>query len=116
LELPAGTFTAETPEAAGRRELFEETGWDAAKFTRVGEFFDDASKNTNMVYSLVATDAYRRSDHQQLEATEASSGLEVIEVHVSELEASLLDGSVKAQSTVASAYQALAWLRCCGRI
>jgi ADP-ribose pyrophosphatase len=111
LELPAGTFSDEAPDIAGKRELLEETGWGAECLICVGEFFDDASKNTNLVYSLVGLNAQKQTDNRELDATEASSGLEVLEVRVDELQTLLFDGTIRAQSSVASAYQALTWLK-----
>jgi ADP-ribose pyrophosphatase len=110
LELPAGTFDSDDAVAAARRELAEETGWRSDEFTCIAEFFDDASKNTNRVYCVVALGATKSSD-QMLDANELSSGVEVVEIDVTEVEKLLASGRVKAQSSVAAAYQALSWLR-----
>jgi ADP-ribose pyrophosphatase len=96
--------------AAARRELAEETGWHSDEFTCIAEFFEDASKNTNRVYCVVALGATRSSD-QMLDANESSSGVEAVEIDVTEVEKLLASGRVKAQSSVAAAYQALSWLR-----
>jgi ADP-ribose pyrophosphatase len=109
LELPAGVFFDGTPEEASVRELREETGWECQNVTRIGEFFDDATKNTNRVYCMLATGAYRAGP-QQLEEIEASSGLELVEVSLAQLPELLASGMIKAQSSVASAYRVLAWL------
>jgi ADP-ribose pyrophosphatase len=110
LELPAGTFDNDDAVAAARRELAEETGWHSDEVTCIAEFFDDASKNTNRVYCVVALGATKSSD-QMLDANESSSGVEVVEIDVTEVEKLLASGRVKAQSSVAAAYQALSWLR-----
>jgi len=40
LELPGGRIELdETPRAAARRELSEETGWNARKLTRIGRYY-----------------------------------------------------------------------------
>jgi ADP-ribose pyrophosphatase len=110
LELPAGTFEGESPEVAGRRELAEETGWAADDIRCIAEFFDDASKNTNMVHCLVALGA-RKMSNQTLDENEASSGVEIVEVSIDEMESLIDTGRIKAQSSVAAAYRVLSWLR-----
>jgi 8-oxo-dGTP pyrophosphatase MutT (NUDIX family) len=110
LELPAGLVAEEPPEETALRELAEETGWGASEITCVAKFFDDAGKNTNIVHCLVALDAHKVTG-QMLDENEASSGLEVVEVGIDEIERFLLRGDIKSQSSVAAAYQALAWLR-----
>jgi ADP-ribose pyrophosphatase len=110
LELPAGTFRDETPEVAARRELAEETGWQCGSVYRVGEFFDDASKNTNKVFCIVALDSYQQGE-QTLDEVEASSGVEVVLASVDEISKLVANGQINAQSSVACSYRALAWLR-----
>ncbi|TDC73819.1 NUDIX hydrolase [Actinomadura sp. 7K507] len=110
LELPAGTFTTERAEDAGLRELREETGWWSDDVVSIGEFFDDASKNTNRVHCVVALHAAPRLA-QDLDDTERAAGLEVVEADLDKIPALLAEGTIKAQSSVACAYRSLAWLR-----
>ena len=110
LELPAGLIADETPEEAGRRELLEETGWTAPGVEHIGEFFDDSSKNTNLVFCLASRGA-QPGDARQLDSVEAASGLEVVEFAVDELGRLIENGSIRAMSSVAAIYRALAWLR-----
>ncbi|WP_338740526.1 NUDIX hydrolase [Actinomadura luteofluorescens] len=110
LELPAGTFTTERAEDAGLRELREETGWWSDDVVSIGEFFDDASKNTNRVHCVVALRAAPLFE-QELDDTERASGLEVVEVGLDEIPDLLGHGLIKAQSSVACAYRSLVWLR-----
>jgi ADP-ribose pyrophosphatase len=55
LELPAGHVDPdETPEAAVKRELLEETGHEAARWHDLGALFPAASRFTNKVRSYLA--------------------------------------------------------------
>jgi ADP-ribose pyrophosphatase len=55
LELPAGMVEpGEAPEAAAARELLEETGYAAAKLTRLGEVAPNAAYQQNRCYSILA--------------------------------------------------------------
>ncbi|MBI1862257.1 MAG: NUDIX hydrolase [Deltaproteobacteria bacterium] len=54
-ELPAGTVeTGETPEAAARREMLEETGLRVRKLTKLGTHCSDSGRLTNRIHSFFA--------------------------------------------------------------
>lgn len=70
LELPGGVIDAgETPEAAARREVLEETGFEAETWTLLGRCAQDPHRQTNYVHCFAATGA-RRVAEQQLDAAE----------------------------------------------
>ncbi len=56
LELPAGLIDGqETPEAAARRELREETGYEASAFTAMGWYYSSAGFTNERLYVYLAT-------------------------------------------------------------
>jgi len=66
LELPAGTLddAGEKPEECAAREIREETGMAARKFTKIGEFYLAPGYSTEFMHVFLATDLY----HDPLEA------------------------------------------------
>lgn len=69
LELPAGTLEAgEAPEACARRELIEETGYEASRMTPLVSFYTSPGLSDERMWAFVATDL--RHVGQKLEADE----------------------------------------------
>ncbi|WP_420457174.1 NUDIX hydrolase [Rubrivirga sp.] len=70
LELPAGMIDpGEAPEVAARRELLEETGYRAPRWTRLGALAVEPGRHTNSGHLFVARDAHAVADPTP-EATE----------------------------------------------
>lgn len=69
LELPAGTLEPpETPDACARRELAEETGYEAATWTPLGRFYTTPGMTDEFMHAYAA--AGLRHVGQRLEADE----------------------------------------------
>lgn len=69
-ELPAGAIDgSEPPEVAGRRELLEETGFEARGWSSIGWCVPEPGKHTNRAHLFVATGG-RRVDAQTLDRSE----------------------------------------------
>jgi ADP-ribose pyrophosphatase len=71
IELPGGTFNKETehPLDTAKRELLEETGFEAKSWQNLGYLYDYPTKDTNKVFVFVAKNIERISG-QKLDATE----------------------------------------------
>jgi 8-oxo-dGTP pyrophosphatase MutT (NUDIX family) len=69
LEIPAGHVDPrETPEAAARRELIEETGYGGGTWHRLGSLHPAASRFTNRVHSFLAIGVTRQAEPAPEEA------------------------------------------------
>jgi ADP-ribose pyrophosphatase len=98
LEIPAGTLEpAEDPQQAAVRELAEETGYRAAKWRRLGEFYPSPGVLNERMYVFVAS---------QLTAgamdPEAGEELEPQVVAWREALAWALDGTIRDAKTLVS--------------
>ncbi len=57
LEIPAGTLEEnETPEECARRELLEETGYDAMRFEKLISFFPSPGYSNEVIHIFKATE------------------------------------------------------------
>jgi 8-oxo-dGTP pyrophosphatase MutT (NUDIX family) len=73
LELPAGVVApGESAEDCARRELLEETGYEASGWTLLGTCAPDPSRQTNYAHCFLATGGHR-VQRQQLDTTEQIS-------------------------------------------
>jgi ADP-ribose pyrophosphatase len=70
VELPAGTLdmmgdgSVEDPLAAAKRELWEETGYNAAEWTKLSEFFTAPGFASELMHMYLATEATLDPDYE----------------------------------------------------
>ena len=87
LELPSGLVDAgETPAEAARRELLEETGYEADVVENLGPMLPDTGRLGNCIYSCFATGVRRVEDRVPEE------GIEVLTWPLNELARATTDG------------------------
>ena len=95
----------EEPLAAARRELLEETGYEAIDWTSLGSYSVDANRGAGRAYPFLAQGAYRVSGAKSDDLEEQ----ELLLLSRSEIEAALANGEFKVLPWMTAA--ALALLR-----
>ncbi len=104
LELPGGICDpGEDPENSARRELLEETGYEAGKLTYLATMHDDPTKNTNRFHFFLAENVRPVRD-QSLDVTE---NIQVERVPLNQLKSKVLNGEVRVANSVAITFLAL---------
>lgn len=100
LEIPAGTLdrdpasgAVEDPDDAARRELEEETGQRAGRWTRLADFWTAPGFATELMHLYLATDLFPAGD-QRLEP-DADEALEVIRLPWPEAVAAARSGGIR---------------------
>ena len=108
IELPAGTLDAgEEPAVCARRELAEETGYEAARIELAATYRPEPVRSNGFAYVFVAFGA-RFTCEPNLDPTEH---IVVEEVDFDEFREMLRDGRIEAGSSIAAGYLALEYLR-----
>jgi ADP-ribose pyrophosphatase len=88
VELPAGLVDAgETPAVTAKRELLEETGYDADEMQVLGEMSTDTGRLGNRIWACYASNVRRVDGYQPEE------GMEPLFYSMDELREALRDGS-----------------------
>jgi len=88
IEFPAGLIDAgETPEAASRRELLEETGCEAANLEVLGPMLPDTGRLGNRIWTCVATGV------RPVEGRAPEPGIEVLSYSPAELARATAEGA-----------------------
>ena len=90
MELPSGHVEPrESPEAAARRELLEETGFDAPRLELLGTLVPDVGRLANRMWCYFAPDVT-----PSREAHEREPGVTVVEVSEREALRRVTDGTI----------------------
>jgi 8-oxo-dGTP pyrophosphatase MutT (NUDIX family) len=104
LELPAGMLDAgEDPLDCARRELREETGYEASHWEDAGFYYPEPARATSKARIFIARDV-RKVCEPELEPTEV---LEVELATFPEFRAMLLDGRIDAALAIVAGYRCL---------
>jgi ADP-ribose pyrophosphatase len=107
VELPAGMLDGdEPPMDCAVRELAEETGYEAAQWEKVAEYYVEPVRSQAKTFVFLAR-AARRVREPQLEASET---LETELADFDEFRAMLADGRIDTAHTLAAAYRAFEYL------
>jgi ADP-ribose pyrophosphatase len=93
----------ETPEECARRELREETGYDAASFEKIAEAYVSPGSNDGLLHFFFARDLAQRE--QSLDAGEVIREIRAFDL--SELEAMIARGEIRDAKTLIGLFHAL---------
>jgi 8-oxo-dGTP pyrophosphatase MutT (NUDIX family) len=109
LELPAGTFNPELEDglSAAKRELLEETGYTASKFTQIASLYDNPVKDTNQIHLFLAQNA-SIVGKQILDITEE---IEVVLVPIAEVKSKITQGEICVCGSITAIFLGLDFLR-----
>lgn len=106
-DLPGGSAEPdETPEQAARRELLEETGYEAGRLVYLGPHYRDAYTNETDHY-FIGYDCVRSGKSHHADETEDDQGLEVRLISVDDLLHNATHAAMTDASAVLMAYDML---------
>ena len=103
VELPAGLLdeVGEDPEQAARRELREEAGFEAERWTRIGSTYGSPGISSEVMHAFLAT-GLREVGRGDFALVHEEADMEVAWVHLDDLMAAILDGRVQDAPVVTS--------------
>ncbi len=105
-EVPAGTLSpGEPPLECAKRELREETGFEAGHWEELGRIVPLPAYSDETIYIFLAQDL--RETSQELDRDEI---LEVHLVALADVDSMILDGQIKDSKTISSLTLARLWL------
>jgi ADP-ribose pyrophosphatase len=109
LEFPAGTIdNQENPEETVKREIQEETGYKANKWTNLGKFPLAPGYSDEYIYAFLATDLEKLETPPEMDDDE---DIEVVLMTPKELETAIFNGEVIDAKSIASFFLARPFLK-----
>lgn len=98
LELPGGIFNTEkeTPEHVAKRELLEETGYEATDLIKVGEWYEYPAKDSHKIHAYYSIEV-KKKQAPKLDPTEQ---IEVKLIKLENILPMILTGQIKVTGTI----------------
>lgn len=98
LEIPAGKIEDEEPPETAKRELWEETGFTAANWEKLGEFYSANGLLREKAYVFLATGLSQTGENEQ-----AEEGIDqVVKLPLEKIVEMIKNGEIKDGQTIAS--------------
>jgi ADP-ribose pyrophosphatase len=108
LEFPAGTIeNKESPEETVKREIQEETGYEANKWTNLGKFPLAPGYSDEYIYAFLATGLEKLETPPEMDEDE---DIEVVLMTPKELETAIFNGEIIDAKSIASFFLARPFL------